>query len=129
MINSENANHCKWQYYLIYNHCITVYSWGFRVRFFFLNHPFFVTPQRILSINKDPRKFGRIQFIAKSSSMYTKFCLRHKLLNLLQKLALSLLYNFHQKHILLKLKKLSPKINVKNKNSSLESLLATYTKY
>ena len=59
--------------------------------------------------------------------MYTKICLCHKLLSLLQELALSLLYNFHQKHILLKLKKLLPKIKVKKRDSSLEFLFIAYT--
>ena len=38
-------------------------------------------------------KLGRIEIIAKSSSMYTKIGLRHKSLGLLEKLAPSLLYN------------------------------------
>ena len=48
--------------------------------------------------------------------MYTKFLFAPQISNLLEKLALIFLYNFHCDHILLalKIKKLSPKINVKN---------------
>ena len=63
-----------------------------------------------------PQCCRRIPFIAISLSMYTKICLRHKLRTFLAKLALIFLYNFHREHSLLNLvvKKLSPKINVKN---------------
>ena len=40
--------------------------------------PLSVTPIRILPVNKRLRNLGRIQFIGKSSSIYTKICLRHK---------------------------------------------------
>ena len=37
-----------------------------------------VTPIRILPVNKRLGNLRQIQFIAKSSSIYTKFCLRHE---------------------------------------------------
>ena len=40
---------------------------------YFLKLPFSVTP-----VIKRLRNLGRIQYIAKSSSIYTKSCLRHK---------------------------------------------------
>ena len=40
--------------------------------------PLSVTALRFLPVNNRLRNFGRIQFIAKSTSMYTKICLRHK---------------------------------------------------
>ena len=43
-----------------------------------LKLPFSVTPIRIIPVNKTLRNLGRIQFIAKSSSIYTKICLCHK---------------------------------------------------
>ena len=48
--------------------------------------------------------------------MYTKICFAPQTSDLLEKLALIFLYNFNRDHILLtlKIKKLSPKINVKN---------------
>ena len=45
---------------------------------YFLKLPLSVTPIRILPVNKRLRNLGRIQFIAKPSSIYTKICLRHK---------------------------------------------------
>ena len=38
---------------------------------YFWRLPFSATPIRILSVNKIIRNFGHIQFIAKSSSIYT----------------------------------------------------------
>ena len=49
-----------------------------RFRIFFLKLPLSATPIRIIPVNKRLRNLGRIQFIAKSSSIYTKICLRHK---------------------------------------------------
>ena len=43
---------------------------------FFFRQPLSVMPIRILPVNK--RLLGRIQFIAKLSSIYTKNCLRHR---------------------------------------------------
>ena len=43
---------------------------------YFLRLPLSVTPVRILPVNKRLRNFGQIQFIAKSSSIYTKICTR-----------------------------------------------------
>ena len=50
--------------------------------------------------------------------MCTKICLMPQTWDLLEKLALIFLYNFHREHALIKLirKRLSPKINVKNIN-------------
>ena len=45
---------------------------------YFLKLPLSVMHIRILPVNKRLRNLGRIQFIAKSSSVYTKICLRHK---------------------------------------------------
>ena len=45
---------------------------------YFLKLPLSVTPIRIIPVIKRLRNLGRIQFIAKSSSIYTKICLRHK---------------------------------------------------
>ena len=44
----------------------------------FLKLPLSVTPIRIIPVIKRLRNLGRIQFIAKSSSIYTKICLCHK---------------------------------------------------
>ena len=80
-----------------------------------LRWTFSVTPIRNLPVNK------RLKFWLKS--VYRKFFINvHKnlfapqTLDLLEKLALIFLYNFHRDHILLtlKIKKLSLKINVKN---------------
>ena len=49
----------------------TAYEYFFRL-------PLSVTLIRILPVNKRLRNLGRIQFIAKSSSIYTKNCLRHR---------------------------------------------------
>ena len=83
---------------------------------YFLKLPLSATTIRIIPVIKRLRNLGRIQFIAKSSSIYTKFCLRHKHKTFLEKLAEILLYNFHREHILLKLKikKLLRKIKPKN---------------
>ena len=78
-----------------------------------------VTHIQILPVNKRLRNLGRIQFIAKSSSIYTKICLRHKYKTFLEKLAESLLYNFHRKHILLKLKIKKLLRNITSKNLKL----------
>ena len=43
-----------------------------------LRLPLFVTPIRILPVNKILRSLGRIQSIANSSSMYTKSCSSRK---------------------------------------------------
>ena len=40
--------------------------------------PLSVTPIRILPVNKILKHLGRIQFIAKSSSIYKKICSRHE---------------------------------------------------
>ena len=45
---------------------------------YFLKLPLSVTPIRIIPVIKRLRNLGQIQFIAKSSSIYTKICLRHK---------------------------------------------------
>ena len=45
---------------------------------YFLKLPLSVTPVRIIPVIKRLRNLGRIQFIAKSSSIYTKICLGHK---------------------------------------------------
>ena len=83
---------------------------------YILKLPLSVTPIPIIHVIKILRNLGRIQFIAKSSSIYTKICLRHIAQDLLEKLAEILLYNFHREHILLKLKikKLLRKIKPKN---------------
>ena len=44
----------------------------------FLKIPLSVTPIRIIPVNKRLRNLGRIQFIANSSSIYTKICFCHK---------------------------------------------------
>ena len=44
----------------------------------FLTIALSVTPLRIIPVIKRLRNLERIQFIAKSSSIYTKICLRHK---------------------------------------------------
>ena len=49
----------------------TAYKYIFRL-------PLSVMPIQILPVNKRLRNLGRIQFIAKSSSIYTKNCLRHR---------------------------------------------------
>ena len=81
-----------------------------------LKRTFSVTPLRNLPVNKRLRNFGWIPFVANSSSMYTKNLFAPPTSDLLEKLALIFLYNFHRNHILLtlKMKRLSPKINVKN---------------
>ena len=79
----------------------------------FLKLPFSVTPIRIIPVIKRLRNLGRIQFIAKSSSIYTKICLRH---THKAKLAEILLYNFHREHILLKLKIKMLLRKIKSKN-------------
>ena len=71
---------------------------------YILRLPFSVTPIRILSVNETFRNLGQIQFIAESSSIYRKNLLAPKVSGLLEKFAESFLYNFHHKHILLKLK-------------------------
>ena len=45
---------------------------------YFLKLPLSVTPIRIIPVNKRLRNFGQIEFNAKSLSIYTKICLRHK---------------------------------------------------
>ena len=82
---------------------------------YFFKLPLSVTPIRILPVNKRLRNLGRIQFIAKSSSLYTNL-LAPQVQDLLEKFAESLLYNFHREHKLLKLKlkKLLRKIRSKN---------------
>ena len=83
---------------------------------YFLKLPLSVTPIRIIPVIKRLRNLGRIQFIAKSSSIYTKKLFAPQAQVLLEKLAEILLYNFHREHILLKLKikKLLRKIKSKN---------------
>ena len=78
-----------------------------------LRLPLTVTPVRILPVNKILRNLGRIQFIAKSSSMYTKICSRQ---DITQTFGVMSPPNFHRKLILLKLKikKLLRKISSKN---------------
>ena len=82
----------------------------------FLKLSLSVTPIRIIPVIKRLRNLGRIQFIAKSSSIYTKNLFAPQAQDPLEKLAEILLYNFHREHILLKLKikKLLPKIKSKN---------------
>ena len=76
-----------------------------------LRLPFSATPIRILTVNNKLRNLGRLQFIAKSSSIFAP-----QAPDLFEKLAESLLYNFHREHILLKLKikKVFAKISSKN---------------
>ena len=83
---------------------------------YFLKLPLSVTPIRIIPVIKRLRNLGRIQFIAKSPSIYTKNLFAPQAQDLLEKLAEILLYNFHREHILLKLKtkKLLRKIKSKN---------------
>ena len=83
---------------------------------YFLKLPLSVTPIRIIPVIKRLRNLGLIQFIAKSSSIYTKNLFAPQAQGLFEKLAKILLYNFHRKHILLKLKtkKLLRKISYKN---------------
>ena len=78
---------------------------------YFLKLPLSVTPKRIIPVIKMLRNLGRIQFIAKSSSIYAP-----QAQDLLEKLAEILLYNLNREHILLKLKtkKLLRKIKSKN---------------
>ena len=82
---------------------------------YILRLPLSVMPIRILSVNKRLRNLGQIQFIAKYSSIYRNNLLAPQVPGLLEKLAKSFLYNFHRKHILLKLKikKLLQKIVLK----------------
>ena len=79
---------------------------------YFLRLPFSATPMPILTVNKRLRNLGQIQFIAKSSFIYTKKLFAPQAPDLLEKLAESLLYNIHREHILLKLK--IKKVIVKN---------------
>ena len=44
---------------------------------YFLKLPLSVMPLQIIPVIKILRNLGQIQFIAKSSSIYTKICLRH----------------------------------------------------
>ena len=83
-------------------------------RVFFLKLPLSVTPIPIIPVIKRLRNLGRIQFIAKSSSIH-KNLFAPQAQDLLEKLA-EILYNFHCEHILLKLKtkKLLRKISSKN---------------
>ena len=82
---------------------------------YFLKLPLSVTPIRIIPVTKRLRNLRRVQFIAKSPSIYTKICLCQQAQDLLEKLAEILLYNFHLEHILLKLKtKKLRKIRSKN---------------
>ena len=69
-----------------------------------LKLPLSVTPIRIIPAIKRLRNLGRIQFIAKSSSIYTKNLFAPQAQDILEKLAEILLYIFHREHILLKLK-------------------------
>ena len=80
----------------------------------FLTNPFCHTSTK-LPVNKRLRKFGYIQFIAKSSST-TQKSVCAKTSDLLEKSALIFLYSFYCYNILLNLiiKKVSPKIIVKN---------------
>ena len=83
---------------------------------YFLKLPLSVTPIRSIPAIKRLRNLGRIQFIAKSSSIYTKNLFAPQAQDLLEKLAEILLYNFHREHILqkLKIKKLWRIIKAKN---------------
>ena len=45
---------------------------------YFLKLPLFVKPIRNIPVIKRLKNLGRFQFIAISSSIYTKICLRHK---------------------------------------------------
>ena len=84
---------------------------------YFLKLPLSVTPIRIIPVIKRLRNLGQIQFIAKSSSIYTKICLRHKHKTFWRSWRkFSSTINFHREHILLKLKikKLLQKIKSKN---------------
>ena len=79
-------------------------------KYLFLEYPMHL---QILSVNKRLRNFGRIQLIAKSSSIYVhKNLFAPHATDLLQKMAESLLSNFPRKRILLKLK--TKKIIMKN---------------
>ena len=55
------------------------------------------------TVNKRLRNLGQIQFISKSSSLYTQIRLSHKYQTIL-KSWLKVSYNFHREHILLKMK-------------------------
>ena len=82
-----------------------------------LKLPLSATPIRIIPVIKRLRNLGRIQFVAKSSSIYTKSSLCHKHKTFWRSWRkFRILYNFHRKHILLKLKikKLLRKIRSKN---------------
>ena len=70
---------------------------------YFLKLPLSVTPIQIIPVIKRLRNLGRIQFIAKSSSIYVKISVPQAQY-LLEKLAEILLYIFHCEYILLKLK-------------------------
>ena len=78
-----------------------------------------VTPPQNLPVIKRLRNFGYVPFIANSSAMHTKNLFAPQTSDLLETLALIYLHNFHRDHILLTLKKkLSPKINEKNKKKT-----------
>ena len=81
----------------------------------FLRLSLSVTPIRILPVNKRLKNLGQIQFIAKSSSIYTNQYVPQAS-DLFEKLVESLLNNFHREHILLKLKikKILRKISSRN---------------
>ena len=63
-------------YYTINNRWITSYT---PLVIILLRRTISVTSLQNLPVNKTLRKFCWVQFIAKSSSMYTKICLCHKL--------------------------------------------------
>ena len=67
---------CNQQDYAMHSRWITVYSPLVNI---LLRRTLSIAPLRNLPVNKRLRNFGLIPFIANSSSMYTKICLRHKL--------------------------------------------------
>ena len=95
----------------------------------FFKLPLSVTPIRIIPLTKRLRNLRQIQFIAKSSSIYTKI-FAPQAQDLLEKLAKILLYSFLREHILLKVKtkKLLRKISSKNLSAGVQfhCSVATY---
>ena len=71
-LNSEYVN---WQFYVVHSLWRTGYGPLLNI---LLKLPLSVTPIRIIPVNKRLKNLGRIQFIAKSPSIYTKISLRYK---------------------------------------------------
>ena len=75
----------------------------YRLQIFLWDYPFLSRLYKLLPVNKRLRNLGWIQFISKSSPMYTS-PFEPQAPDHLEKLAEILLFNFHREHILLKFK-------------------------